>query len=101
MDRLNNMLRAALETYTGEGINGYSYLTENKDQTVFTVVSVGQLPDKRIVDAGLIVRIMNDRIVIERDINDKPLVDALLQAGVEREQIVCAYLGEPVEEPAA
>ena len=101
MDRLIDTLREALDSYTGEALNGYSYLTENKNGTVFTVVSVGYLPDKRIVDAGLIVRLVRSLIIIERDVNDKPLVDALLQAGVSRQQIVLAYAGEPVEKPAA
>ena len=42
---------------------------------------------------------MEGHIVIERDVNDKPLVDALLQAGIPRKQIVLAYAGEPVNEP--
>jgi hypothetical protein len=100
MDRLIDTLRQTLNGYTGEALNGYSYLTESNDGTVFTVVSVGNLPDKRIVDAGLIVRVVGDRIIIERDMNDKPLVDALLQDGVPRQRIVLAYAGEPVEEPA-
>lgn len=65
------------------------------------MVSIGYLPDKRIVDTGLIVRVVSDPIIIERDVNDKPLVDALLQAHVPRRQIVLAYAGEPVEAPAA
>ncbi len=101
MDRLTQTLRDVLKGYTGEALNGYSYLTENSDGTVFTVVSVGYLPDKRIVDAGLIVRIVGERIIVERDVNDKPLIDALLQAHVPRHQIVLAYAGEPVEESAA
>jgi hypothetical protein len=100
MDQLIDTLRKMLEGYTGEALNGYSYLTESKDGTAFTVVSVGYLPDKRIVDAGLIVRLMDDRIIIERDVNNKPLVDALLQADVPRDQIILAYAGEPVNEPA-
>jgi hypothetical protein len=101
VDRLIEILKKTLEGYTGEALNGYSYLTENQDSTVFTVVSVGYLPEKRIVDAGLIVRLAGDRIIIERDVNDKPLVDALLQANVPRQQIILAYAGEPVEESAA
>jgi len=101
MDRLMTSLRQVLEGYTGEALNGYSYLTENKDGTVFSVVSVGYLPDKRMVDVGLIVRVVGDRIIIERDVNDKPLVDALLQANISRQQIVLAYAGEPVEESVA
>ncbi len=30
----------------------------------------------------LIVRIINDLVIVERDQNDKPLVDALVQAGI-------------------
>ncbi len=100
MDRLADTLREVLVGYTGEALNGYSYLTESSDGTVFSVVSVGELPDKRIVDAGLIVRLVDERIIIERDVNDKLLVDALLQADVLRQQIVLAYAGEPVEAPA-
>ena len=101
MDRLIDTLTKTLEGYTGEALNGYSYLTESKDGTAFTVVSVGYLPDKRIVDAGLIVRLLEDRIIIERDVNNKPLVDALLQADVPRDHIILAYAGEPVNEPVA
>ena len=44
-----------------------------------------------------------DRLVatIEREGNDKPLVDTLLQARIPRQQIVQAYAGEPVEAPTA
>ena len=101
MDRLIEKLRTTLGGYTGEALNGFSYLTESSDGTAFTVVSIGYLPDKRIVDASLIVRLVKEHIVIERDVNDKPLVDALLQVGIPRQQIVMAYQGEPVEEPAA
>lgn len=101
MDRLIETLRNVLEDYTGEALNGYSYLTESKDGTAFTVISVGYLPDKRIVDAGLIVRLVGDRIIIERDVNDKPLVDALMQANIPRKKIVLAYAGEPVKESVA
>jgi hypothetical protein len=47
----------------------------------------------------LLVRLVHDHIVIERDINSKPLVDALMQAGIPRERIVLAYAGEPIPEP--
>jgi hypothetical protein len=101
MDRLKETLRKALASYTGEALNGYSYLTANNDDTAFAVISIGYLPDRRIVDAGLIVRLLPDRIIIERDLNDKPLVEMLLQADVPRHQIVLAYAGEPVNEPVA
>jgi|SRR5688500_16896574 len=98
MDHLIQTLKDVLDGYTGKAINGYSYLTSSADQQVFAVVSVGEVAGKHIVDTGLIVRILNDRLIVERDVNDKPLVDALLEAGVPRKQIVLVYAGEQVEE---
>src|SRR5688572_28194900 len=100
MDRLTQTLKDVLNGYTGRALNGYSCLTTGADQQLFAIVSVGKVAGKHSVDTGLIVRVLNGRLVIERDVNDKLLVDALLQAGVPRHQIVLAYAGEPIEEPA-
>ena len=99
MDRVIDILKRTLEGYAGKALNGYSYLTSTEDESLFTVISVGRLPKKRIVNVGLIVQVVGDHIIIERDINNKPLVDALVQNGIPREQIILAYAGEPVEEP--
>lgn len=98
MDRLTEVLKRTMDTYTGEALNGYSYLTSSEDQQLFAVVSVGYVPGKRIVETGLIARVIGEHVVIERDVNDKPLVDALIQNGVGRDQIVLAYVGEAVPE---
>jgi hypothetical protein len=99
MDRLTEVLKQTMSGYTGEALNGYSYLTSSDDQQIFTVVSVGQVRDKRIVETGLIARVIGGQIVIERDVNDKPLVDALMQNGLPRNLIVLTYAGEAVPEP--
>lgn len=69
-------------------------------QGIYIVISVGQGRERRNVDANLIVRPLGEKIIIERDMNDKLLVDALLQAGVPRSQVILAYEGEPVPESA-
>jgi len=53
---------------------------------------------KRFARMGLLVRLVRNRIIIEHDMNDKILLDALLQAGIPREMIILAYAGEPVPE---
>lgn len=63
-------------------------------------MSVGHVRDRDIVDTGLLVRLVGERIIVERDVNDKPLVDALIQAGVDRSLIVLKYAGEPADEAA-
>jgi hypothetical protein len=101
MDRLKEMLIAALEGYIGNAFNGYSYLTSSADQNHFVVTSVGTVQGKRIVNTGLVVQLNDNTIIIDRDINSKPLVDALIQVGIPRKQIILAYAGEPVPETMA
>ena len=100
MDRLRDKLQLAMEGYAGRALNGYSYLMSSADRQVFAIVSVGHVRDRRIVDTGLVARLVGDRIIIERDVNDKPLVNALIEAGVPRGQIVLAYAGEATDEAA-
>jgi hypothetical protein len=50
------------------------------------------------VATSLIVRIVNKQIIIEHNDNNKPLVDALTQAGIARSQTILAYLGETIAE---
>ena len=100
MGSLRETLQHEMAGYAGKALNGYSYLLDNADQDIFAVISIAQLRDERIADAGLIVRLVDDKIIIELDLNSKPLVDALVQAGVPREQIVLAYAGESVAEAA-
>lgn len=100
MDNMKEIVRTVIEGYAGKVLNGYSYLTVSPDEQVFTVVAIGKAKGERFATTGLIVRLVGGLIIIERDVNDKPLVDALLQAGVPREKIILAYAGEPVPETA-
>ena len=96
MDSLKAALYAVLDTYAIEGLNGYSTLTVNRDETLFVIISVANLPYQQITDTSVIVRIEADFLIIDKDINNRPLLDALLQAGIPREQIILAYAGEPI-----
>jgi hypothetical protein len=99
MDKTKETVREVVSSYAGNALNGQTILTVSADETVFTIVGVGKFDGKRVVTVGLVVSLQEDRVIIERDVNDKPLVDALVQAGIPRQQIVLAYAGEPVEEP--
>src|SRR5436189_6210591 len=88
VDSMKEIVRKEVTAYTGKGLNGYSYLVANPDQLAFTVVTVGYIDGERFANADLIVRIISNYIVIERDDNDPQLVDALLQAGIPRAQII-------------
>jgi len=101
MDITTDVLHQMVAGYAGRALNGFGYLLTSEDEQVFAVVSVSHVRDKRIVDTGLVARVAGDRIIIERDVNDKPLVDALVQAGVPRRSIVLAYAGESVTDSSA
>ncbi len=98
MDQLNVILEREIEAYSGEAENGYVFVTSNPEKTRFVVTGVGTVQGKRIVNNVLIVLVLGDKVIIEEDKNSKMLLDALLQAGVLREQIILAYAGEPVPE---
>jgi hypothetical protein len=100
MDNLNETLYRVVEGYAGEGLNSMGYLTQSRDGSVLAVVDVAQSGGKRVSNTMLIARLVGDHIVIEKDANSDPLYEALMQAGIPREQIILAYAGEPVPETA-
>lgn len=100
MASITDTVQQVMEGYAVEGLNGHSYLTRSVDGQMLTVVFIGNVRGRTVVDTGLVVRIQGEKVVIEHDTNSKPLVDALVQAGVPRSRIVLVYAGEHVEETA-
>jgi hypothetical protein len=100
MDKLKETLLHCLNEETGEGLNGFSELVQNIDQTLFSVIATGFRKGTRFSFSALIVRIVGDKIIIEEDRNSDPLYEALMQAGIPREQIVLAYTGEAIPDTA-
>jgi low affinity Fe/Cu permease len=97
---LRTILEACMRTYATKGTNGQSYFTKNDADRVMTVVSSFTVQNTHYVDTTLMARIVNERIVIEQDKTNKPLVDMLLQRNIPRNQIALVYAGESVEEIA-
>lgn len=95
------ILKQALAEYAKPPAHGYAYFTESPDGQLFTVVDVYQQQGTRHVSTGLVVHLMPEHIVIEHDMNNKPLVDVLVQRGVPRQSIILAYAGEPIPETFA
>lgn len=100
MDTMIEILEREIAAYAGEGLNGSAYFVVSPDRQVYAVNDVFHTPEGRFVDVSLLVRRKGDCIIIEHDISDKMLVDALMQAGIPRDHIVLAYAGEKFEEAA-
>jgi hypothetical protein len=101
MDGLREIVREEVRKYagTGKGINLRLFpLLDDENQTY--AVNAINYPDRdEFAFVVVLARIVGNKVVIEEDATDKHLIDALLQRGVPREQIVLAYDGEP--EPTA
>ncbi|MEQ8674937.1 MAG: element excision factor XisI family protein [Aggregatilineales bacterium] len=93
---LKHVLIEEMGKYAGEGLNAYSYLTENEAESLYTVVDIANVRGKRIIGTVLVARVQDDKIIIELDHNNKLLVDALKGRGIPEEQVVLAYLDTSV-----
>ncbi|MCC7206415.1 MAG: XisI protein, partial [Anaerolineae bacterium] len=80
METLREKIASAVSGYAVKGLNGFSLLTTDSEQQTWVVASIAEVKGRRIAGISLLVRLVDDKIVIEHDINDKPLVDALMQA---------------------
>jgi hypothetical protein len=95
MAPLPEIARIEIEKYAVDGLNFESILTVSPNGRVITVVDFAREPDGRPYTAtSIIARIEENHIVIDHDDNDKPLVDALVAAGIPRERIILTYAGE-------
>ena len=89
---LKQILIEEMQKYAGEGLNAYSYFTENEIENLYTVVDIATVRGKRIVGTVLVARLHDNNIIIELDHNNKLLADALTERGVPEDQLVLAYL---------
>jgi hypothetical protein len=99
MDRVINgtltaVLRREIQDYAGDvatpvGESQFFY-TENPDKQIFCI-TVPYLSSELPASLLLMAHIEDDQIVIDVDTMDKPLADALRQAGIPSEQIILAW----------
>jgi XisI protein len=105
MDRvaeLTEIVQREVEGYAGPVLEGKSYVVYNPNQHIFTVIDVpDHFPRKFEAGIAVMARIVGDKVVIEEDIHDRPLVNELVRAGIPREQIICTYIGEKLPEESS
>jgi hypothetical protein len=99
MAGINEIVREEVEKYAsdGRGANVILFPVLDDARQIYTVAAVDY--PKRVYEGGMVVvlaRVVGDKVVIEEDGTNKPLLDALLQRGIPREKIVLAYQGEPI-----
>jgi hypothetical protein len=98
MDELNQILKDIMQMYSGRGLGCWLFPVFDDQNQHYTVIGVNHPKREGYADIALFVRLQHDKIIIEDDQTDKPLIDRLLKAGIPREQIILAYEGEPLPE---
>lgn len=95
---LNEVVQRVVAEYASGGwYKARAYFINDESKQIYAVASIPD-PDYPIreVTPGMAVmaRVVGDQVVIEHDSTDKPLIDALMAAGIRREQIIVPLAGD-------
>lgn len=91
MASLNDLVREVVFSYASGGLNLRTYPLSNEDQHIYAVNVIDWPERQRPAGVVVLARIEGDQVIIEEDLTDRPLVEALVSAGVPREQIILKY----------
>ena len=104
MDRvtdLTEIVHDQVQNYALPAYKAETYFVEDVKHQIYTVVIVpkNDYPINTKAGISVMARIVDEYVIIDQDITDRPLYEALVSAGIPREQIILGYAGEmlPVE----
>ncbi len=88
------ILRRETAFYHGSAYKATTFLVEDTQKQIFTVVIVpdNDYPTDEKASVVVLARLVDYQIHIEVDNTDHPLYDRLLEAGIPESHIVCSYL---------
>ena len=91
MVSLMKVVKEVVFSYASDGLNLRTYPLANEDQHIYAV-NVIDWPERHNPAAVVVLaRIEGNQVIIEEDLTDRPLVEALVSAGIPREQIILKY----------
>lgn len=94
MDALEIIVKEAVFEYAGGGFNLKTFPVVSEDQQAFAVLIADTMIRKHDADILVFAHIENDLVIIEADSTDYPLLEVLMDKGIPRSKIICAYAGE-------
>lgn len=98
MDQLSKIVKERVFWYAGDSIGGELVALANDQKRVYAVAVIAESSPQQPPEFMIMARIRGGRVIVEADTTDRPLVDALVAAGIPRDKIVLAYAGEPIPE---
>jgi hypothetical protein len=94
MDTLTEIVKREVERYATPSFNSQTFAVSDDKRKIYAVLSVlNKHTDDRVAPV-VVARVVNDSVLIEADMTNKPLLDALTQAGIPRSKIILAYDNE-------
>jgi XisI protein len=94
---LTTTVQHEVEDYArGGSWKAITYPVSDMARQNYVIVAVPDFPRKYKSTIIVAARVVEDKVIIDEDITDKPLWQELVRAGIPREQIICAYAGEPI-----
>lgn len=102
MDTLNTIVREEVAKYAGQGrgANIILFPLLDDEHGTYAVNAIDYPQREDVAMVVVLARVVDEKVVIEEDTTDKKLVEALLQRGIPRTQIILAYEGEPIPDAA-
>ncbi|MBC7870338.1 MAG: XisI protein [Chitinophagaceae bacterium] len=91
---LKKSVKREVEKYAVPSFNSQTFAAFDDNRGVYIVMSVVAAPTLDRAVPVVMARVEGDKVIIEADGTNKPLVDALVQAGIPPNKIVLAYEGE-------
>jgi hypothetical protein len=89
------IVRREVEDYAKGGIwKAITYPVSDHARQHYAVLVIPDYPRKDPAAIVVAARVVDDKILIEEDITDRPLWEELVRAGIPREKIICLYAGE-------
>jgi len=98
MGILKQIVQEEVEKYAagGRGANILLFAILDHERGIYAVNAVDYPKREDVAGVVVLARLVGNSVIIEEDMTDKKLVDALQQRGIMRDQIILAYAGEPI-----
>jgi len=94
MATLADVVKKVVFSYATGGLKLRTYALSNEQEGVYAVNVVDWPERHRPAGVVVLARIDGDKVIIEEDLTDRPLVDALVSAGIPRNRIILKYAEE-------
>ena len=88
MASLASIVKEVVFSYASGGLNLKTFALSNEEQGVYSVNVIDWPERHRPAGVVVMARVEGEQVIIEEDLTDRPLIDALVDAGIPKEQII-------------